>query len=168
MLYLCLSPMSWRRHPLIKHHDMKVHEWVELYLHAFSTSALNRDEWSASRLSRFISGEGTPSFHWISDWIGTRVGEEMVAKNSLHCSCWELNPSRSACSLATILTEEINFYLTVIETQPCYMIACHHGTSSPWVADRGDCLQVLKIATNLLTADNGWPFSLETSFLRSV
>jgi hypothetical protein len=38
---------------------------------------------------------------------------------------------------------------------------CHHGMARPQVADRGDCLQIWRVAVNMLnrqsrTADRGW------------
>jgi hypothetical protein len=42
---------------------------------------------------------------------------------------------------------------------------CHHGMARPRVADRGDGLQIWRVAANILnkqcqTADRGWPSSL--------
>jgi hypothetical protein len=42
---------------LIKHHAMKTRGGVEVYFYAYITSALDVDEWSASRPGRFISRE---------------------------------------------------------------------------------------------------------------
>jgi hypothetical protein len=36
------------------------------------TSALNGDEWSASRPGHFITGESVPGTHWIRGWVGPR------------------------------------------------------------------------------------------------
>jgi hypothetical protein len=40
-------------------------------------------------------------------------------------------------------------------------VHCHHGMARPQVADRGDCLQIWRVAANMLnrqlrTADRGW------------
>jgi len=43
---------------LTKYRDMKTYWGVELYLHAFLTSALDGAEYSASRHGHFTSGEG--------------------------------------------------------------------------------------------------------------
>jgi hypothetical protein len=48
---------------LTKHHAMKTYWGMEVYLHAFLTSALDGGEWSASRPSRFTPRERAP-------WIG--------------------------------------------------------------------------------------------------
>jgi hypothetical protein len=40
----------------------------------FLTSALDGDEWSASRLCRFNPGEGAPGTRWIGDRVGLRAG----------------------------------------------------------------------------------------------
>jgi hypothetical protein len=44
-------------------------------------------------------------------------------------------------------------------------VHCHHGMARPRVADRGDGLQILRVAANMLnkhsrTADSGWSSSL--------
>jgi hypothetical protein len=39
----------------------------------FLTSALDRDEWSASRPGRLTLGERAPSIHWIGGWLGSRA-----------------------------------------------------------------------------------------------
>jgi len=51
-------------------------EWsgVEVQFHSFLTSALDRGEWSASRLCHFISGERTPCTHWIGGLADSRAG----------------------------------------------------------------------------------------------
>jgi hypothetical protein len=49
----------------------------------FLTSALVGGELSASRLGRFISGEGAPGTHWIGGWVGTRAGLDDVEKRKL-------------------------------------------------------------------------------------
>jgi hypothetical protein len=46
------------------------------------------------------------------------------------------------------------------------MLRCHHGMARPRVADRGDGLQIWRVAANMLnkqsrTADKGWSSSLE-------
>jgi hypothetical protein len=45
--------------------------------------------------------------HWTGGWVGHRAGLDAVAKRkkSRHCLCRELNPSRPARSLVSILTE---------------------------------------------------------------
>jgi hypothetical protein len=44
-------------------------------------------------------------------------------------------------------------------------VHCHHGMARPRVADRGDGLQIWRVAANMLnkqslTADSGWSSSL--------
>jgi hypothetical protein len=44
-------------------------------------------------------------------------------------------------------------------------VHCHHGMARPQVADRGDGLQIWRVAANILnkqlrTADSGWSSSL--------
>jgi len=47
---------------LVKHRE-------GIWLHAFSTSALDGGEWLASRL-----GRSTPGAHWVGGWVGPRDG----------------------------------------------------------------------------------------------
>jgi len=49
-LFLCLT----------KHHAVKAYGGMEVWLHVFLTSALDGDEWSASRPSRFTPGKEPP------------------------------------------------------------------------------------------------------------
>jgi hypothetical protein len=87
------------------HHSMKTYGGVEVQPHAFLTSTLDGDEWSASRLGCFIPRERGPSTHWIGGWVGLRASLEAVAKRKSSCPCPELKPGRPVHSLVTILTE---------------------------------------------------------------
>jgi hypothetical protein len=45
------------------------------------------------------------------------------------------------------------------------LVPCHHGMARPHVADGGDVLQILRVASKILnkhsrTADKGWPYIL--------
>jgi hypothetical protein len=53
---------------ITKYHAMKIflEGGVEVYLHAFLTSALDGGEWSDSRPSRFTSRERSPPPHPVS------------------------------------------------------------------------------------------------------
>jgi len=62
------------------HHAIKTYRGVRVEHHAFLTSALNGDEWSASGPGRFTPGERTPSTHWMGGWVGTKAGLDMVAR----------------------------------------------------------------------------------------
>jgi hypothetical protein len=44
------------------------------------TSALDGDEWSASRLGRFTPRERAPDTHWIGGWVGSRAGLDVAVK----------------------------------------------------------------------------------------
>jgi hypothetical protein len=49
--------------------------------YSFLTSALDGDEWSASRPGRaFTPGEGTPGTHWTGGWMGPRAGLDTEAR----------------------------------------------------------------------------------------
>jgi hypothetical protein len=48
-----------------------------------STSALDGDERSASRPSRFTHREGAPGIHWIGGWVGPRAVSDAVVKRKI-------------------------------------------------------------------------------------
>jgi hypothetical protein len=47
-----------------KHHNMKTYGGMEVSLHTFLTSAVDGDEWSVSRRSRFIPEVRAPDTPW--------------------------------------------------------------------------------------------------------
>jgi len=53
---------------------------VELWLHAFLTSALDAGERSASRRGRFYPTERASGTHWIGGWLGPRSSLDAVVK----------------------------------------------------------------------------------------
>jgi hypothetical protein len=50
----------------------------------FLTSALEKGDWSASHLCRFIPGKRAPGTHWIGGWVGPRAG--LDAREEEKCS----------------------------------------------------------------------------------
>jgi hypothetical protein len=48
--------------------------------HASKIPALDGCEWSASRPGHFTPGERAPGTYWIRDWVGTRSGQDAMAK----------------------------------------------------------------------------------------
>jgi hypothetical protein len=62
--------------------------------------ALAGNEWSASRPSRFTTGERAPGTHWIGGWVGSRAGlDDMEKIKFLVPPGLELRPLGSpACS----------------------------------------------------------------------
>jgi hypothetical protein len=59
----------------MKHHAMK---WGGVIAPSFVTSALDANELSASRPSRFTLGEGTPGTYYMGGWVGPRAGLNAV------------------------------------------------------------------------------------------
>jgi hypothetical protein len=63
--------------------------------YSFSTSALDRGEWSASRPGRaFTPGERTPGTHCTGGWVGPRVGMDTEARGKILCPRRGSNPDR--------------------------------------------------------------------------
>jgi len=79
---------------LIKHHAMKAYWGVEVYPHAFLTSALDGGEWSASRRGRFTPMDRTPGTHWIGGWVGPGAVLDMVSKGKILSPRQESNPAQ--------------------------------------------------------------------------
>jgi hypothetical protein len=47
------------------------------------TSALEGDEWSASRPGRFTPRERVPGTHWLGGWVGSRAVLDAVVKRKI-------------------------------------------------------------------------------------
>jgi len=65
---------------------------VDVWLHAFLTSALDGGQWSASRPGRFTPRERGPGTHWIGGWVGPIVGLNAVAKRKIPASAGNRTP----------------------------------------------------------------------------
>jgi len=74
---------------------VKTYGRMEVYLHAFLTSALGGGDWSAVRPGSFTPWE-PPSTPCIGRWVGTRAGLDAVAKKKIPTFCRESNPHRPA------------------------------------------------------------------------
>jgi hypothetical protein len=74
---------------------MRMYWGVEVWLHAFLTSALDGGEWSASRPGRFIPREKAPGNHWVGGWDGPRAGLDVV-KSKIPSPCRDFNPRTSS------------------------------------------------------------------------
>jgi len=90
---------------LTKHLAMNTYWGVEIWFHAFLTSAPDGGEWSASRTGRLTLGERTLGTHWIGGWMGPRAGLAAVAKREIQTLCLTSNPDRPLRSLVSIPTE---------------------------------------------------------------
>jgi hypothetical protein len=64
---------------------MKTYRGVEDYRYTFLTSALDGEEWSASRPGCFTPEEKVPSIHWMGTGMGgtPEMGLNAVEKNLL-------------------------------------------------------------------------------------
>jgi hypothetical protein len=49
----------------------------------FSTSALYKGEWSASRPGRFTAEEIAPGTHWIGGWVGPTAALDFVEETKI-------------------------------------------------------------------------------------
>jgi hypothetical protein len=64
-------------------------------LHAFLTSTLDGDEWSASRSYRFIPVGTVPSTHWLGGWVDHRANLNAKKKRQIFFLRVEPNPDFS-------------------------------------------------------------------------
>jgi hypothetical protein len=72
-------------------HEGLLREWRYSSPHSL-TSALNRDEWSASWPCRFTPRERAPSTHWIGGWVVPRAVLDVVVKRKIPSPRRELHP----------------------------------------------------------------------------
>jgi hypothetical protein len=69
------------------------------------------------------------------------------------------------CVKETQLCDTKNYFHLYCCTPHVKWVHCHHGMARPRVADRGDSLQIWRVAANILnkqsrSADSGWSSSL--------
>jgi hypothetical protein len=76
---------------------------VEVQLHAFLTSTLDGDEWSASHLAVLPPRKELPA--WKGGWVVPRVGLDAMAKRKIPNTCRETNHVHPPCNLVAISTE---------------------------------------------------------------
>jgi len=61
--------------------------------HLVKHSALDGDEWLASRPGRFTLEKRSTGTHWTGGWVGLRVGLNAVATTERSpCPCRDSNP----------------------------------------------------------------------------
>jgi hypothetical protein len=68
---------------VMKHNSMKAYEECGGVAPPFLTSALDGDEWSASRTYHISPGDGVPSTRCIRGWVGLTPGLDAVKKNKV-------------------------------------------------------------------------------------
>jgi hypothetical protein len=68
---------------------------VEILLHSFVTSALNRPEWSASHPGSFTHGK-EPWFPLNMKLGGLNSWSDCFGEERISCVCWDLNPGLSS------------------------------------------------------------------------
>jgi hypothetical protein len=101
---------------LTKHHAVKTYVGMEVWLHPFLTSALDGDEWSASRPRHFTCGERAPGAYRIGGWVGPRASLDAEAKRKKSVPLPGIEPSRPTRSLVTIPTELSQLWQVVDES----------------------------------------------------
>ena len=74
----------------VPQHAMKLHGRVELQLHIFLTSTLDKCKQSDSRPSRFINGAAAPFSYHVADWVGRTAGLVAVGKTNFPTTYVEL------------------------------------------------------------------------------
>jgi hypothetical protein len=95
---------------LTKHHAMKAYGGVDVYRHAFLTSALDGGEWSASRLGRFTPRERAHGTHWVGGWVGPKTVLDAMVKRKIPRPRRESNPRTPIVQpIAQRYTTELNF-----------------------------------------------------------
>jgi hypothetical protein len=72
-------------------HEGVLGEWRYSSMHSLA-SALDEDEFPASRLGRFTRREKAPGTHWIGGWVGPRTVPDAVVKRKIPSSRRESNP----------------------------------------------------------------------------
>jgi hypothetical protein len=65
---------------------------VEVQLHAFLTSARNRDEWLGSCNSCFTQVARAICIHGIGGWVGLSAGQDMMAKKKIYVPAGNRTP----------------------------------------------------------------------------
>jgi hypothetical protein len=90
---------------------MKIYRKVEVYVHAFFTSALDEIKWSASQPSSFTLSERPSNTHGVGGWMCPRFYLDGVEKQEVSCPCWESNPNFSAIQpLSVAIPNKLSFY----------------------------------------------------------
>jgi hypothetical protein len=72
-------------------HEGVMGEWKYSSIHTL-TSALDGDEWSASRPGRFTPTERATGTHWMGGWVGPRALLNAVVKRKVPSPHGESNP----------------------------------------------------------------------------
>jgi hypothetical protein len=120
----------------------------------FLTSALDGGEWSASRPSRFTSGERALGTRWLGGWVGPRAGLVSVEKRKTSCLCWERNPRCPSrrCSVIGFSIQIIlysgKWCLPLASTSRCRELeGCsepfYHPVECRLARHRGSCLPMI-------------------------
>jgi len=77
---------------------------IEVWTHAFLTSALDRGEWSVSRPGHFSPVERASGTHWIGGWAGPRTGLYAVVVGGGGGLCRKSTPGPAAHSISYLKT----------------------------------------------------------------
>jgi hypothetical protein len=93
------------------HQEGVLGEWRYNHTHSL-TSALDGDEWSASRPGRFIPRERVPGTHWIGGWVGPRAVLDAVVKRKIPSPLRESSPRTPI--IQTVAQSYTNWAITAL------------------------------------------------------
>jgi len=75
---------------------MEVYWEVEVWLHAFLTTAIDGCEFQLHDPAALLPGNDPPGIHWIGGWAGPRAVLDAVVKRKIPDSCRDSNPHSSS------------------------------------------------------------------------
>jgi hypothetical protein len=85
-------PLDRKRKFLPNNHDTRRHVEGMIQLNGFKTTTLDGGQWSASSSGSFNRLRKSPWYRWREDWVGSKLGLDVVAKRQL---VNKISPSRT-------------------------------------------------------------------------
>jgi len=105
-----LFNQSFANKPFIQVRNSCLYSWwrhicaVKVQQDTFSTSALDRSQWPASRSGRFICEQRAPVSHSVGVWVGPRSGQDVLSRKQNFALAGIRTPDVSARSAVITLT----------------------------------------------------------------